>query len=233
MRVFTQAFLIGKSLRQEALKAGERIQNIIGPKNSVIFYVSPYYRTRQTFEEVKKKITAEILFVREEPRLREQDFGNFQDKALMQESKEERVKFGRFFYRFPNGESGADVFDRVSAFCGTLLLDMSQIKDPNVSVVFITHGITARLFVKKWLHWTVDDFEGLHNPPNCGLLHLERVGYRENTAFRLTKESRDLIKAPAEEGIGRGLKLGRALLERRKKNQDSAWDRLPDTAWGV
>lgn len=79
----------------------------------------------------------------------------------------------------------------------------------------------------------MDDFEDLHNPPNCGLLHLERVGYRENTAFRLTKESRDLIKAPAEEGIGRGLKLGRVLLERRKKNHDSAWDRLPDTAWGV
>lgn len=29
--------------------------------------------------------------------------------------KETREKFGRFFYRFPEGESAADVFDRVSS----------------------------------------------------------------------------------------------------------------------
>lgn len=29
--------------------------------------------------------------------------------------KETREKFGRFYYRFPEGESAADVFDRVSS----------------------------------------------------------------------------------------------------------------------
>ena len=28
----------------------------------------------------------------------------------------ERKEFGRFFYRFPNGESGADVYDRITIF---------------------------------------------------------------------------------------------------------------------
>jgi streptomycin 6-kinase len=28
--------------------------------------------------------------------------------------KETRERFGRFFYRFPEGESAADVFDRIS-----------------------------------------------------------------------------------------------------------------------
>ena len=50
--------------------------------------------------------------VREEPQLREQDFGNFQDSTGLAREKAERESYGRFFYRFPNGESGADVYDR-------------------------------------------------------------------------------------------------------------------------
>lgn len=30
----------------------------------------------------------------------------------MAREKAERESYGRFFYRFPNGESGADVYDR-------------------------------------------------------------------------------------------------------------------------
>ena len=44
--------------------------------------------------------------VREELRIREQDFGNFQDPEQMKECKAARSSFGRFFYRFPSGESG-------------------------------------------------------------------------------------------------------------------------------
>ena len=50
--------------------------------------------------------------VQEEVQLREQDFGNFQDAVGKAQEKSERLRFGRFFYRFPNGESGADVYDR-------------------------------------------------------------------------------------------------------------------------
>jgi broad specificity phosphatase PhoE len=35
-------------------------------------------------------------------------------KERMKVVKESRERFGRFFYRFPEGESAADVFDRVS-----------------------------------------------------------------------------------------------------------------------
>ena len=34
----------------------------------------------------------------------------------MSRLREDRMKFGRFFFRFPNGEAGTDVFDRVSDF---------------------------------------------------------------------------------------------------------------------
>lgn len=43
--------------------------------------------------------------------------GNFQDREKMRMEKEIRLRYGRFFYRFPNGESAADVYDRIT---GTL-----------------------------------------------------------------------------------------------------------------
>ena len=39
-----------------------------------------------------------------------------QDAEGKQREKAERLRFGRFFYRFPNGESGADVYDRMTIF---------------------------------------------------------------------------------------------------------------------
>ena len=39
-----------------------------------------------------------------EPRLREQDFGNFQDPADMPKVMGDRQEFGRFYFRFPDGE---------------------------------------------------------------------------------------------------------------------------------
>ena len=229
----------------QARAAGKRIQEIIGPSSPVLFYVSPYKRTKETLEHVQSQLhprTLEhTLFTREEPRLREQDFGNFQDRELIQQFKKERPKFGRFFYRFPNGgESGADVFDRVSAFCGTFLQDLEQCGEAasESTAVFVTHGITARLFIMKWLHWTVEDFETLHNPNNCAILHLER---KDGSAYRLTEESRVIIKAPDNEGIGRALKIGDVLKRKKNKTRASglsrderrAFDSLAETAWGI
>jgi broad specificity phosphatase PhoE len=40
--------------------------------------------------------------------------GNFQNRERMQLQKAARIRYGRFFYRFPNGESAADVYDRIT-----------------------------------------------------------------------------------------------------------------------
>ena len=48
--------------------------------------------------------------------LREQDVGNFQEAAQQKQDWDDRQRFGRFWYRFPNGESGADVYDRLTIF---------------------------------------------------------------------------------------------------------------------
>lgn len=105
----------------QAKEAGSRIFDIVSDNGSednwkVYFYVSPYVRARSTLREIGRAFSRRrVLGVREECRIREQDFGNFQVADRMKVIKETRERFGRFFYRFPEGESAADVYDRVSS----------------------------------------------------------------------------------------------------------------------
>ena len=39
-----------------------------------------------------------------------------QDAEGKKREKADRLRFGRFYYRFPDGESGADVYDRLTIF---------------------------------------------------------------------------------------------------------------------
>lgn len=43
----------------------------------------------------------------------------------------------------------------------------------NTSLVLVTHGLAARIFLMRWFHWTVEQFMEVFNPPNaevCSLL---------------------------------------------------------------
>lgn len=37
----------------------------------------------------------------------------------------------------------------------------------DMSIVMITHGLTLRILLMKWFHWTVDEFLEVFNPANC------------------------------------------------------------------
>lgn len=105
---------------KQAEECGRRIHRMIESMAKqddwkVYFYVSPYTRTLCTLKGMGRAFERRrILGVREEPRIREQDFGNFQEEGTMKIVKDIRDRFGRFFYRFPEGESASDVFDRVT-----------------------------------------------------------------------------------------------------------------------
>lgn len=221
--------------KAQARQAGHKIQHLLPPEVPLVVYVSPYVRTKETLQEVTSVLQKNhpILFIREEPRLREQDFGNFQDYEFVKKQKKERPQFGRFFYRFHDGESGADVFDRVSAFLGTFHRDMAQVHSElnvdmdNAAALFVTHGITARLLLMRWLHWSVDEFEALHNPPNTGILHLQRDG----SIYRLCRESTALIKAPNDSGGA--LQIGFQLKRSRESSDRAAFAALVDSARGT
>ncbi|MEU8705401.1 histidine phosphatase family protein [Streptomyces sp. NPDC048565] len=153
--------LTAKGLRQ-ARSTGSRLRGMFGDEH-VSVYVSPYRRTHETLRAFA--LEAEHVRVREEPRLREQDWGNWQDRDDVRLQKAYRDAYGHFFYRFAQGESGADVYDRVDAFLESLHRSFDAPDHPP-NVLLVTHGLTMRLFCMRWFHWSVAEFESLSNPGN-------------------------------------------------------------------
>lgn len=95
-----------------------------------------------------------------------------------------RDAYGTFYYRLPDGESAADVYDRVSDVFGTLHRDFEK-ENFSQNAVIITHGMTIRLFLMRWFHWTVEQFEQFANPKNCQVVILEK---REDGKYKLVSE---------------------------------------------
>lgn len=165
---------------QQALEAGEKLRALLRNDDTLHFFISPYRRTRETTEGILNGLTSNhpvpspfprsSIKVYEEPRLREQDFGNFQPGTEETERLwRERAEYGHFFYRIPNGESGADVYDRVSSFNGSLWRRFSEDEMASVAIL-VTHGLCSRVFLMAWYHYSVEFFEDLRNINHCEFL---------------------------------------------------------------
>ena len=188
---------------EQAQAASRRLQDLVG-RDPVYFYVSPYRRTAQTLAEMKSgfDLKGQIVGEREDPRLREQDVGNFQDADMMTALWKEREDYGRFFYRFPNGENGADVCDRVSSFLDSLFRERQVRSHPaETNVVIVGHGLMIRLFIKRWFHFTVDVFHGMKNPGNTDFVVLERKE-DQFTRMELTEDSKKVLNLPDDLEFG-------------------------------
>ncbi|KAJ5683351.1 hypothetical protein N7462_006516 [Penicillium macrosclerotiorum] len=162
---------------RQAQEAGRRLRDLLRPDDTLHFFTSPYRRTRETTEGMLESLTSDspspspfqrhAIKVYEEPRLREQDFGNFQPCSKeMERMWMERADYGHFFYRIPNGESAADAYDRVSGFNESLWRLFNEEDFASVCVL-VTHGLMTRVFLMKWYHWSVEYFEDLRNINHC------------------------------------------------------------------
>lgn len=166
---------------EQAEGAGLAIKTYIEPDQSIQFYVSPFWRTRQTYAGIRKAFPIpdpDLYRYYEDPRLREQEWGQNMDTrgdtGFIEKIEEYRDSYGHFYYRFRDGgESCADVFDRVSDFMGTLFRDFEKKEFPR-NVVIVTHGMTMRLFLMRWFHSSVEEFESWGNPLNGSFYLLER-----------------------------------------------------------
>lgn len=139
--------------------------------DDLMIYCSPWYRTRMTAQYTMGVFNNFKISYQEDPRLREQEWGNYQDPCDLQKYAKERDKYGSFFYRLPNGESGADVFDRIATFQGTLHRDFEKTNFAKTVLIF-SHGLTIRVFLMRWFHWTVEEYEALRNPRNCDIIEM-------------------------------------------------------------
>lgn len=157
--------------KQQAFEAGIKLKTLIG-EGEVQFYVSPFFRTLETFIEIQKQFPNYKFY--QDPRLREQEWGqNMETREGYKEKVEEyRDNYGHFYYRFRDGgESCADVFDRVSDFMNTMFRDFQKREFPR-NVVLVIHGMTMRVFIMRWFHCSVEEFESWGNPKNGEFYHL-------------------------------------------------------------
>lgn len=148
---------------------------------SVCSWSSSFLRCRQTEGIVLARafgIAGAAVSRRESFLLREQDFGDWD--ALTDEEIQERDPLhwekrrraldtlGIFYFRYPNGESRADVVERMSIFIGKIHRSRYR-----THLVFL-HGVTQRAFRMAWMNRSVEWFEAEQNPTNASLLMIER-----------------------------------------------------------
>jgi hypothetical protein len=105
----------------------------------------------------------------------------FKNPRKVRTAKAERRTFGRFFFRFPNGEAGLDVYNRVSSFLATMSRDLLQMEAAphvdmaNLNILIVTHGLTLRLLLMRYFQLSVEEFEQSYNSQNAKLVVIERI----------------------------------------------------------
>eukprot|EP00754_Rhynchopus_humris_P046266 Rhum_TRINITY_DN5778_c0_g1::Rhum_TRINITY_DN5778_c0_g1_i1::g.18296::m.18296 len=164
----------------QAKQAGAKLRSVIEDRN-VFVAVSPFERAQQTLYGLYDGgfPRQQVGVVHHDPRIREQEFGNFQSIGLSAAVRAEMKAVGRFYYRRPNAESSADVFDRVAAFWEALLSEgptslLCERNNTFGACLLVTHGLTIRLLLMVIFQWSVETFESVFNLENCKYITLKR-----------------------------------------------------------
>ncbi len=164
-----------------AMEAGARVAALGLSPEEVCAWSSSYLRCAQTRQIVLRAAfgaEAARVGLRESFLLREQEFGDWdglteeemliRDPARFEKRRRMADLFGRFYFRFPNGESRADVVQRLAIFIGKI----HRSRFPHHLVVL--HGVTQRAFRMAWHNRAPDWFEQEPNPRNASVLRIHR-----------------------------------------------------------
>lgn len=165
---------------QQALQAGRRLASLLGPDERVHFYVSPFQRALQTSRNIQSCLRRSQYVTRTsvDPRIREQEFGNLQGEEF-RHLRNQQQDVGRFWFRFPQGESGADVYDRVKQWWDSTVMSLNCRPGLPTSdtVVVVTHGLTMRLILMQLYGWSPNTFLTVWNAGNCDMYVLSKQSH--------------------------------------------------------
>ena len=167
--------------KKQAYEAGHKIARLIN-KETFGIYVSPYVRTQETKGAILEGLDCSPVFDYQDPSLREQEYGNLPTPAASAVNREQRERCGSFFYRFPDGESCADIYDRMCSFLESLFRQFEREDSPD-NIIIVSHGTAINCFLMRWFHWTVEKFETLPKMGNCEIIVIER-DYKQQYCFK-------------------------------------------------
>ena len=149
---------------------GQKLKSHLDGKTLTIWN-SPFKRSRQTAHLVAEQFSESRVTFREDPRIREQEWGNFFTSEIFYSERDKRRAHSDFFYRIKDGESGADVYDRVSSFLETLYRDFERYPDQD-AVLISTHGMTGLVFLMRFFRWTYEQHAEAEKFGHCGYVIL-------------------------------------------------------------
>lgn len=160
---------------QQAMAAGERLREVLRQcyTGRTLLYRSPYQRTRQTLDAMLVAAHIDIEEghaprIYEDPRLREVEHGYGQD---VDDQDDLRKVHGFFYYRYRNGESPADCYDRMCTYTDSMHRQVER--KGAEDVVIVSHGLTIRCFVMRFLKLSPEQFDSMANPKNCDIITID------------------------------------------------------------
>ena len=167
---------------RQAQRTAEFMQSIVNEET--VIYTSPYLRTVQTAKAVHALLPEQVPFF-ENPLLREWEFGNLYDfNSRTPEAKKEFKAAGQFYFRFPNGESLADVYLRATLFMQT---KMERLKKQGryENVVVVSHAAFIHMLLSHLMDWPVDSLMEFKPVENASVIKINEVDgeYQYNKIF--------------------------------------------------
>ncbi len=139
---------------KQAKAAAEFLKSKVSDKT--VLYSSPYNRTMQTAEAIRSVLPENVPFY-QNPLLREWELGNLLNiNNRTPELKREYKAAGKFYYRYPNGESMADVYLRAAMFYSTALQRIEQ-QQRYEDVLLVTHSAFIHAFLTFIMQYPIDN----------------------------------------------------------------------------
>ncbi|MFC4768991.1 histidine phosphatase family protein [Effusibacillus consociatus] len=158
--------------RKQAQVTAEFIKNHV--TGSIVLYSSPYLRTMETAKAIHSLLPEGTPFY-ENPLLREWELGNLYDfNNRTPEAKKEFKAAGQFYFRYPNGESLADVYLRSSMFMHTVVQRLLQ-QQRYENLIAVTHAAFIQMLLAFLMNWPVDKLESYEPVENAAVITLKEA----------------------------------------------------------
>lgn len=155
-----------------------KLQNIVDFDDSQVehnFFVSPFKRTRQTYDILKNTIGCENHNIKYDPLISEQRTPVFYGKYLksLYDAYMNLHPQNKFWAKYLDFETGFEVYQRACLFKNIIrdVIYMSK-NTHEINFYIISHGFFIRTLRMAILNYTIDEFIKLNNPYYAELLTL-------------------------------------------------------------
>lgn len=154
---------------KQAEKVGIGLKTMrFGPYTYPTIISSPYVRALDTANIIVDQFKygeQGILRIKQEPLIREREWGNLREEVESFETREERNHLFDFYRRPVGGESFADCYQRAFIFFEHL-----KTYEEDSKIIIVSHGEFLKLLLMIIDGKTVEEFNDLPNIKNCEII---------------------------------------------------------------